>query len=299
MSPDKPSRTALLIAAAQLVCARQPAYQGWVSAATADYCQAFLRTASRRGRRFAWLLQRRWGRGWACALERWLLPGLFAHFLLRKRYLREQTEAAVAAGLRQVVVFGAGFDTLALTMAPHYPHVQFIEIDHPATQAVKSRVLADQLPVNLRLLPVDFTQTTAAAALQGCADFRAELPVCYIAEGLLMYLTAAEVSGLLAQVAAGSGNRLLFTFMELQEQGQPAFRRTGGWLAWWLRHVREPFRWGIAPPQLAAFLAAQGLELQASVDSLALQRRYDPRLPIVPALGEWVAWAQTAEPLNR
>ena len=68
---------------------------------------------------------------------------------VRSRFAQDCLAAAVARGVRQVVVLGAGLDTTAL----RNPGVMVFEVDHPATQEWKRRQLAHMniaLPENLR-----------------------------------------------------------------------------------------------------------------------------------------------------
>ena len=66
-----------------------------------------------------------------------MMPGQFEGFGHRKIFMQQQVEAAIEQGARQVLVLGAGFDTLCLRLAPQHSHVQFFEVDHPATSAAK------------------------------------------------------------------------------------------------------------------------------------------------------------------
>ena len=70
---------------------------------------------------------------------RWMDPGGLTSILTRKRFVEDEVRAALAEGLEQAVVLGAGYDPLALLLRPEFPNVRFFELDHPATQAVKRR----------------------------------------------------------------------------------------------------------------------------------------------------------------
>ncbi|GHH42289.1 hypothetical protein GCM10017774_38420 [Lentzea cavernae] len=78
-------------------------------------------------------------------------------FASRTRFAEDAVTAAVAAGVRQVVVLSAGLDTFAYRN-PH-PDLHVFEVDHPATQAWKRERLAvagiDTLDT-LTFVPVDF-----------------------------------------------------------------------------------------------------------------------------------------------
>src|SRR5210317_2104986 len=45
----------------------------------------------------------------------------------------------IHVGAAQVLVLGAGYDTLGWRLAPEFPGVNFFEIDHPATALLKAK----------------------------------------------------------------------------------------------------------------------------------------------------------------
>src|SRR5580704_3682653 len=65
----------------------------------------------------------------------WLRPGIEA----RTRFFDQQVQAAISAGVRQIVICGAGYDDRALRFRSD--GVRFFEVDHPGTQADKVRRL--------------------------------------------------------------------------------------------------------------------------------------------------------------
>jgi len=58
---------------------------------------------------------------------------LRAFLAVRSRVAEDALAQAVAAGVRQYVVLGAGLDTFAYRNP--YPALRVLEVDHPATQA--------------------------------------------------------------------------------------------------------------------------------------------------------------------
>jgi len=79
----------------------------------------------------------------------------------RARYTEDSLEDAVRQGVRQYVILGAGLDTFAFRRPDMLGRRQVFEVDHPATQALKRRRLAElgwEIPVELHFVPVDFTR---------------------------------------------------------------------------------------------------------------------------------------------
>jgi methyltransferase (TIGR00027 family) len=107
---------------------------------------------------------------------------------VRTRYFDEFLEAAVAAGIRQVVILASGLDARSYRLS--WPAATTVyEIDQPAVMDFKTATLAglDVAPTtDLRSVGVDLRDDWPAA-LQS-AGFQPGQPTAWIAEGLLMYL---------------------------------------------------------------------------------------------------------------
>lgn len=123
------------------------------------------------------------------ALGRLLGPirGFEGEVLARSRYADDALRPRLEAGLKQVIVLGAGFDTTALQYAPS--GCRFFEVDHPATQAEKRSILArqPQLQADIVFVPVDFARDDLAEALLGAGFDSGQLAlVSWL--GVTMYL---------------------------------------------------------------------------------------------------------------
>ncbi len=126
----------------------------------------------------------------------WIRPSIAA----RTRFVDEHVARAIGAGLRQVVICGAGYDDRALRFRT--TGVRFFELDHSATQDDKARLL-DGLAAGepaLTLAPADFRTDDAGDALER-AGHRASEPSLFICEGLLVYLDYPTCGRLLAALA--------------------------------------------------------------------------------------------------
>src|SRR5579862_5367484 len=84
----------------------------------------------------------------------------------RSRYAEDQLAQAVAQGVRQYVVLGAGLDTFAYRNP--FPSLRVFEVDFPATQDWKRGLLARaqiDVPDSLTFVPVDFEHKALAVCL--------------------------------------------------------------------------------------------------------------------------------------
>ena len=146
--------------------------------------------------------------------DRLLGLGLFEAFGLRKLFIQEQVEAAIGNGARQVLVVGAGFDTLCLRLAPLHHDVLFVEVDHPATSAAKANGIAlEGQPENMIQIAVDLGERSLDEVLSEEERWNSDLPAVMVAEGLFQYLSDQEVRTLLRTAAAVMpiGSQLVFT----------------------------------------------------------------------------------------
>jgi methyltransferase (TIGR00027 family) len=122
---------------------------------------------------------------------------LWHQIAARTRFFDEQVLVAISAGVRQVVICGAGYDDRALRFRS--PGVRFFELDLPDTQTDK----ADQLramgadTVGLTLAAADFRTDDVATVLGGCGHDAKERSL-FICEGLLAYLDQSTCTRLLA-----------------------------------------------------------------------------------------------------
>jgi methyltransferase (TIGR00027 family) len=131
-------------------------------------------------------------------------------------YLRARTGffdrvvvGSMEAGIRQVVVGGAGYDGRSLRYAK--PGTQWFELDHPATQADKlARLNRLRInPVNVRFVAADFAEDAVAHKLTS-AGLDTTGATLFLLEGVAVYLEIAVLERILQnfRLAAGDGSRL-------------------------------------------------------------------------------------------
>ncbi len=123
-------------------------------------------------------------------------------------------EAVLARPAPQLVILGAGLDGRAWRM-PELAEVTVFEVDHPASQQDKRDRVGDLplLAAALHYVPVDFTRDRLDAALEAAGHQRS-VPTTWIWEGVVPYLSRADVSATLAVVAEQSapGSRLVVNY---------------------------------------------------------------------------------------
>jgi methyltransferase (TIGR00027 family) len=190
------------------------------------------------------------------------LPGMRSWILymqVRTRAIDDAVRAFAAAGGRQVVLLGAGYDCRSMRV-PELAGALVVEIDHPATQRHKREVLARlgaRSPATY--IPWDFE----SLAMEDLPDALAGVGLARertftIWEGVTMYLSDGAIDASLRAIRAWSppGSQLALTYFTRSLLAKPslsaraisALVSTGG----------EPFRFGWDPGELAPYLAQRG-----------------------------------------
>ncbi len=212
-------------------------------------------------------------------LEQQLLPGIFLHYVLRKRWLEDAVRDAVHDGFKQVVVLGAGFDTLAVRLQNEFPQVRFIEVDHPDTQAAKRAALESRAQVgsNMTLVGADLASDSLRLRFATDPDFWPAADTMFVAEGVLMYLEERAVQRLFADIAELATGRLRIAFSYMETHGDTVrFPDSSRLIDWWLNRRGEIMRWGTPPEHLGEFVAELGYRLSQTANHDGLRDRYLP-----------------------
>lgn len=191
----------------------------------------------------------------------WLLPGQFVAFAHRKAFCEQQAREGIASGARQILVLGAGFDTLGWRLAPEFPDANFFEIDHPATARLKARGIAAMgQRHNLFLIAEDLGEAQLEKVLRANVLWDQDAPAVIIAEGLVMYLPPEAVRELFCQCAASTGadSRIVLSYIPTGADGRPDMGRWTGLMLWLQKVAGEPLLWSIRPEELGSFMEKSG-----------------------------------------
>jgi len=135
--------------------------------------------------------------------------------VIRSRYTEDALAEAVARGVQQYVILGAGLDSFAWRR-PSWAHdLRIFEVDHPATQQWKRNRLGElDRPLNGApcFVGVDFERTTLRSALTE-AGFDASVPTFFSWLGVTQYLTPAAILDVLRYVAgSAAGSEIVFEY---------------------------------------------------------------------------------------
>jgi methyltransferase (TIGR00027 family) len=227
-----------------------------------------------RGRLFDDPLSERMLTGWVAVLARHAAlrkafmvamersgPGFYGCVVCRTRVIDDECRRAVADGIRQVVIVGAGMDTRPYRLAV-LNEVKVWEFDLPEVQTVKQdalrRVLGD-LPPNVGFAPIDLTTQRVG---DGPAD--SSVPTLVICEAVSLYLPGPAVAGLFAYAGElPPGSRFVLTYLSRAVAEDPRFAR-------WQRRLK--WRTAFSPAEVAVRLEAHGLTVLADLGAADHQR---------------------------
>lgn len=145
---------------------------------------------------------------------------LTAMVVMRSRYVEDEVDEAVAKGVWQYVILGAGLDSFAYRRLDLAKVLRVFEVDHPATQAWKwtsLHAVGVRLPPNLSVVPVDFEKESLIDNLQR-NGYRKDAPAIFSWLGVTMYLTPEAIFGTLRGMAAlARGTEILFEYNASKE----------------------------------------------------------------------------------
>jgi len=196
------------------------------------------------------------------------------HLVARARYADDAARAALARGVRQLLVLAAGLDTTALRCDAR---ILVVEVDHPATQSLKRRRLAALAPprARLELAAVDFETTPLARGL-AATSWDASRPGLATWLGVTMYLDEAALCAALRGIRAclAPASELVFDYPVPIEWLAPELRRTAEEKRALTAAHGEAKRATWRPDDLWKELAASGFARVDDLDADALDARY-------------------------
>jgi methyltransferase (TIGR00027 family) len=198
---------------------------------------------------------------------------------LRHRFYETHLDAAHVAGVRQVVMVGAGYDSLALRRA--YAGTTVYEVDAPSTQARKVehvRAIGAPSATPVVYVPCNFETDDLRERLLN-AGLDADAPTFFVWMGVSYYLTAEGARTTLAALRslAAPGSRLAFDYMDPSviegSTSIPGARRAAAAVA----RRGEPYVLGFDDAGVTAFAEDAGWTVAERLRVTELIQRLVPR----------------------
>ncbi len=267
------SHTAAKVARGVVFASREPVYARLMPEGAAASIEEFALASGVLKPWMCRLFEQEWYRRSIVGMMGSLWPGELMRLVLRKRFMDDEVRAAIKKGATQLLIVGAGFDTLGLRIARAAPDVRVVEMDTPATAAKRLASIQrlELVRPNHAVMPADLDRVSLGKVLEAVTEWDVETRTVVVAEGVLMYLTNDDVIGFLSAVReqSGQGSCLVFSYLMTDREGRPNMGRWSGLSRVSLRLVGEPLRWGLRDGELESFLDSAGFHL------LGPPQRYD------------------------
>jgi methyltransferase (TIGR00027 family) len=196
----------------------------------------------------------------------------------RARFAEDALEKAVSDGVGQYVLLGAGLDTFALRRADLLGKIQVIEVDHPATQAIKRQRLAAlglSLPPSLHFVAADFSQEDLPHALSR-SSYNPESPAFFSWLGVTYYLEREHLFKVLRSLSetAASQSLIAFDYMDREAFDPGKMTTQAQRLQDGVRTLGEPMKTGLDPEMIEKDLLMVGWELRQDLSAEDIEESY-------------------------
>jgi methyltransferase (TIGR00027 family) len=205
--------------------------------------------------------------------DRLFLAGTMTFALAREQYVHDLIVSEAKAGLDQIVILGAGFDTRAYR-TPETAGLPVFEVDHPVTQAAKREAIAGlgvAVPAQVAFVAVDFDKDDLGERLRS-AGYREARRTLFVWQGVTMYLTPGGIDRTLAFIAGHSAPGSAVVFDYLYRASMASSQTIGMRFVAWAMGERVTF--GIDAAEIGPFLESRGFSGVRNADGAELSRRY-------------------------
>jgi methyltransferase (TIGR00027 family) len=202
---------------------------------------------------------------------------LRAFVAVRSRFAEDELAKAVARGVKQYVVLGAGLDTFAYRNTFAAEGLRVFEVDHPATQAWKRLLLEAaniSVPAGTTLVPVDFERQQLSDAL-AAAGFQSAEGAFFSWLGVTPYLTEIAFNSTLAFIASiQPQSGLVFDYAVARSSLSLLERLALDALSSRVAAAGEPFQLFFEPDKLSELLREFGFRQIDNLSPEQINARY-------------------------
>jgi methyltransferase (TIGR00027 family) len=195
----------------------------------------------------------------------------------RARYAEDKLELAVASGINQYVIIGAGFDSFALRRKDLSNILSVFELDHPASQKAKQyrfKQLGFALPEKHEFVGIDFEKEGLSEALVK-SSYSQKHPAFFSWLGTVHYLSPQAVLKTLNAIAACAcqGSELVLDYADSVLAAAPQEK--------WLKKLKiftdrrgEPIKSMFDPDQFQEIVSQAGFNLIENLSPNEQASRY-------------------------
>lgn len=201
-------------------------------------------------------------------IKKMIPEGLYEYVIARTKFFDNLFLQCLQDGFTQIVLLGAGYDSRAYRFASQSRGSIIYEVDAPATQQEKHRILlasSVSIPLNTRYIPVDFECDDLFEKLVE-AGYDEKIASLFIWEGVTYYMSPKAVDGMLEAINrhATSGSLLAFDFQHTDHKQ--------GFIDTQLKD--EQIKFGIDVTICSKYLKRFGFSLREKLDAQSMEYRY-------------------------
>lgn len=198
-----------------------------------------------------------------------------AQIIGRSLFAEETLAKAVASGVDQYVLLGAGLDTFAYRNP--YPELRVFEVDNPDSGRWKRERLSlnnIRIPANVSYAAIDFERETLRDALAR-AGFDLAKPAVFAWLGVTIYLTREAILATLKAVASlAKGTEIVFDYGEPRDLTSPEVQARVQERMNYLAAIGEPWISFFRPPEMAALLQEAAFSETEDLSGYAINARW-------------------------
>ena len=190
------------------------------------------------------------------------IRGIYGAIVARVRYFDEYLGKCLNDNLQQLVILGAGYDTRAYRLISLECGIRIFEVDQPATQSYKKKILktiSQPIDRNITYVPVVLGKDDLGAELKK-NGYDAIKKTLFILEGVTMYIPKAIFNETLAFIASdsGYGSSIIFDYFPPEVYQGTSEIVEASVLRQRVREYGEVFKFGIEPEHIEALLNGIG-----------------------------------------
>lgn len=206
-----------------------------------------------------------------------LVPGAGNSIIARVRFFDDVVTSAICAGLDQLVILGAGYDTRGYRIEG-LKDVRIFEVDKLGTQKIKMEKIKEifgSLPHHVTYVPVDIGVDKLGQRLLE-SGYERTRKTLFIMEGIFMYLSPVTVDETLSFIAqnSGRGSAIVFDYIPQSVVDGTCELEAGKNWRKGVMDVGEPFLSGIQEGEIETFLRQRGFSKVRNVTSRDYKKIY-------------------------
>lgn len=271
--PSSPSLTANIVAEGMRAASQHPRYAHLVPEDAAQFYRVACDTL-RKGNVLTPVINMFSPETRIEMLDAVAVKGLGLHYAMRKALVEQQTEKLIAENnITQVVVVGAGYDSLATRLHKRHRNVHCFEVDQPSMHQKKQEVFKQgqkKIPgqrkdlfcpnSNLTFVSADLAEQSLHDALSATLGYDPAKPTLFIAEGLTMYLPESANRKLFADMrkAAPEKSYVLFGALDEMDKHSAVADKL-------MQQHKEHYNWTMPYEKMPDFLTENGLKLTGAI----------------------------------